>query len=258
MDGPQGIEVLGRATLDAQGRAALPMRSTPLVFGAIYGARRSPDSQPSSPFVTPEKRWGAPQRLADGTALASAPPTGITAFVGSTVFRVTCGLEREPSTSELSRTYELLLLLGDASSAILDVEGTQVLDARYAIDARLELEARKMRGQVRVPLPLPRDPRLGRSELRYQWLLRDGEHLRASDIAGIFVRERLWCPPGNEQALRWILAANGAEPESAADPAAASAVGSTASDGWRAWLESCGARSLGEAETRDLHRRIGR
>lgn len=258
LDGPKGIEVLGRATLDARGGVELSVRSTPLVFGAIYGARRSPDSRPSSPFVTPEKRWGAPQRLADGTAFASERPTALAAFVGSTFFRVTCGLTRERSSSGPPRGYELLLLLGDATSAIRDQDGVPLLETRYAIGTRLEFEAGKERAHAQVPLPIPRDPRLGGAELRYQWLVRDGERLRASDIAGILVRERMWSPPGSEQALPWLLAARGADPGLDADPTTESATGDTAAEAWSSWLESCGARPLSEAEARDLHRRIGR
>ncbi|MBK9386672.1 MAG: hypothetical protein IPN34_17805 [Planctomycetes bacterium] len=223
---------------------------TQLQFGAVYGARNPLSRRLSFPFLTPEKRWGAAQVLRDGRGIQPLRSMGMAAYVGAESFRVPCFLEPEvESQREASpQGVPATLIVGDETSPILDLGGGAVLGGSFVWSSRLEssVEAELLFAELR--LPIPADPRLGGLELRFQWLIEDGEDLRVSDIAGIQVRPTRFDPPGAD-----------ALPQSEAPSVLAPSEGQRSREAaFRSWLEGCGGRALSEDSRRELLSRIRR
>lgn len=246
MDAPSGPSVIGSVQLDATGRGVVPVTSAQLVFGGVYGARSAQDPRPTAPFMTPEKRWGAAQSLADGNEIQPLRWIGSTAFVGSSFFRLPCYIRVENPPATLPKSYPAFLLVGDETSEIVNLGGATVLTAQFAFSASLEIYATDKPGFGVVRIPIPQDPLLGGAEVRYQWMVDDGVSLRVSDIAGIMIRSAMWVPPGNETVLQ-----EGAGIRSSSTP-------ELRSSSIRTWLEQGGGRRLTERDWRDIARRIRR
>lgn len=246
MDDPGGVSIVGSVQLDASGSGSVSVSTSPLVFGAVYGARNQLHPAPSAPFVTPEKRWGSAQGLADGNEIRPLRWIGLTAFVGSDFFRLPCYIEVVNPPPSLPHSYLAILLVGDESSPILDVGGISVLSTSIAFSTNIEIYSQEKPGFGLVRLPIPHDPLLGGAEVRYQWLVDDSTGLRVSDIAGIRVRQQMWIPPGNEGVLQ--------DASTLASAAGQAERGSA----FRSWLQSCGSLQLSRESWRDVLGRIRR
>ncbi|MBL8899701.1 MAG: hypothetical protein JNM84_18865 [Planctomycetes bacterium] len=248
LDGAQGIQVIGRAQLDDAGNGVVSLIETPLQFGAVYGARNPLSRRISFPFLTPEKRWGKAQVFRDGRGIQPLRSMGMAAYVGADSFRVPCFLElkAEPQREASSGGVPATLIVGDETSPILDLGGVAVLGGSFVWSSRLESSVKAELLFTEVRLPIPADPLLAWLELRFQWLIEDGDGLRVSDIAGIQVRPARFDPPGAE-----VL------PPSEAPPVLAPSEGQRSREAaFRSWLESCGGRALSEELTRELRSRI--
>ena len=192
--------VIGTATLNADGDATIT--TSPLLLGSVYGLRTNLLAEPVGPFVSCVNKWGTADQLGNSASIRAIPDLGLISYVGHQYFRVPILIDFDGNQVTIPTTYNASLIVGTVTDPIIDVDppnGRYVLLGSSVFSTTATIFQNGFPGFGRVALPIPNDPDLVNSELRYQWWVTlSPTDVRISDIQGAVIRGSIWVPPGAE------------------------------------------------------------
>lgn len=197
---------IGTAITDAFGNVSVPV--SPLAFGHVYGVRSAKLSKIVGPYSCAVKKWGDADSLNSHTRIRRLPGLGMLAYVGHSHFRVPLRLDFDAQRqTSYPVSYAATLVVGYSTDPVIDIDPPK---QRYVLLGSLGTFASSAQifqagwpGFGEVQLPIPNDPNLAGSEIRFQWWVNAGpSDLRISDVQGVPIRNAPWTPPGSKDLFK--------------------------------------------------------
>ena len=193
--------VIGSKVFGASGQESVSV--SPLSFGSIYGVQSSLLTEITGPFASAVKKWGAADSLNASTKIEALPDLGMLAYLGHAEFRVPIMLTFDPKQATFPTNYAATLVVGYSTDPVVDIDPPNgryvLLGTAGAFTTTASVFRPEYPGFGVVHLPIPNDPNLSGSELRFQWWVTLSlTDVRISDVQGVMIRGSQWVPPGAE------------------------------------------------------------
>ena len=184
-------EVLSSTVLDARGAGTFRM-SEPLNYGEMLAAKNRALALPTSPFLTPIRRWGQPMDLDEGSWIKPLVPTiALDAVRGNSRFSVPVWIAHDNLTQVTSPAeYSAAVAVGTPDDVVTLRNGQRFLDTDTAMAATVRIWSIGAEGFGNVEIPIPDDPGLVGVVFCFQWWIRvSPDRAVASDVIGVVLRD---------------------------------------------------------------------